>query len=180
VTLAVAASVAVVAGCANLGALECQGSCADASQEAAGPEASAADAGEAESPEASAGDGGIPGILCAPGSDCTPSTQECCLGNSGSTSCTQLGGCGQGTDIECDDPGQCGTGGNCWICVTGQGLQGTSCNYQGDIVGQWGCNASNARQLCHSTSQCEAGTCKPFPVMELDAGQGMTWMSACQ
>lgn len=81
----------------------------------------------------------------------------------------------------CDDPRQCPGGAPCWICVNGQGFQGTSCNYQGDIVGQYHCDTTTALPLCHLTSQCAAGkTCEPLPVQGLDAGAGATWFSACQ
>jgi hypothetical protein len=150
-----------VASCANLGALVCQGDeCQDASSE-------------------SAGDGG--GIACGAGSVCDPRSQECCVASGGDTSCTGRSACTGGTDIACDDPRQCPSGGPCWICVNAQGFQGTSCDYQGDIVGQYHCDMTTALPLCHLTSQCAAGqTCKPLPVDGLDAGTGRAWFSACQ
>jgi hypothetical protein len=106
---------------------------------------------------------------------------ECCLAPGGATSCTSIFGCDGGSDIFCDDPSQCPDGGACWICVNSQGFQGTSCDYQGDIVNNDHCNASNAKQLCHSTSQCTGGaTCQPFVVDGFDAGAGTTWFHACQ
>ena len=155
--------IAGVASCANLGALVCQGDdCVDASSE-------------------SMGDGGEPGIACGAGSVCDPGSQECCVASGGSTSCTSPSACRQGTDIACDDPRQCPNGTTCWICVNAQGFQGTSCNYQGDIVGQYQCDMTTALPLCHLTSQCSEGrTCKPLPVDGLDAGAGKTWFSACQ
>jgi hypothetical protein len=161
--LAGAGLVAGLASCANLGALECQGDgCVDASN-------------------ASAGDGGEPAITCGAGAACDPRSQECCVASHGSTSCTSPSACSGGTDIACDDPRQCPSGATCWICVNAQGFQGTSCNYQGDIVGQYHCDMTTALALCHLASQCGAGqTCKPFPVDGLDAGATMTWFSACQ
>jgi hypothetical protein len=155
--------VAGVYSCANLGALECQGdACLDASS-------------------ASNGDGGEPGIACGAGPVCDPGSQECCLASDGTTSCTSPSACNGGTDIACDDPRQCAGGGPCWICVNAQGLQGTSCDYRGDIVGQYHCDTTTALPLCHLTSQCAAGlTCKPLPVEGLDAGAMGTWFSACQ
>jgi hypothetical protein len=163
VAFAGAGLVAGVASCANLGALECQGdACLDASS-------------------ASAGDGGEPAIACGGGSGCDPRSQECCVGTGGSARCTGPSACSGGTDLACDDPRQCASGGPCWICINGQGLQGTSCNYQGDIVGQYHCDMTTALALCHLTSQCSQGlTCKPLPVDGLDAGGGKTWFSACQ
>jgi hypothetical protein len=153
--------VASAASCANLGALVCQGDeCQDASSE-------------------SAGDGGT--IACGAGSVCDPRSQECCVASGGSTSCTSRSGCSGGTDIACDDPRQCPGGGTCWICVNAQGFQGTSCNYQGDIVGQYHCDKTTALALCHLTSQCAAGlTCEPLPLDGLDAGTGRAWFSACK
>jgi hypothetical protein len=152
-----------VASCADLGALVCQGdSCLDASGE-------------------SAGDGGVPGVACGRDSLCDPQSQECCVATGGATTCTSRSACNGGTDIFCDDPRQCSGGGPCWICVNGDGFQGTSCNYQGDIVGQYHCDMTTALPLCHETSQCASGkTCKPFPVDGVDAGAGATWFSACQ
>jgi hypothetical protein len=152
-----------VASCANLGALVCQGDgCLDASDEAAVY-------------------GGKPGIACGAGSACDPRSQECCVASGGSASCTSPSACRGGTDIACDDPGQCPGGGACWICVNDQGFQGTSCDYQGDIVGQYHCDMTTALALCHRTSQCGDGrTCKPLSVDGLDAGAGKTWFSACQ
>ena len=122
--LAGAGLVATASSCANLGALVCQGdACQDASNE-------------------SAGDGGA--IACGAGAACDPQSQECCVASRGSTSCTSRSACSGGTDIACDDPRQCPGGGPCWICVNAQGFQGTSCNYQGDIVGQYHCDMSTA------------------------------------
>lgn len=160
--LAVAGLVAGLGACANLGALECQGdACLDASS-------------------ATTDDGGRPAIACGAASACDPGSQECCVASDGTTSCTRLAACGGGTDIACDDPRQC-SGSPCWICLNAQGLQGTSCDYQGDIVGQYHCDMSTALRLCHLTSQCPAGeTCMPLPVEGLDAGAAGTWFSACQ
>jgi hypothetical protein len=165
VGVGLAAACFALAGCADLGALDS----GDAS--AAGP-------------EGSAGDGGAPGLFCPPGPACAAPTQECCLASNGTASCVIAGSgaCNLGSDIYCDDPGQCPHGGTCWICIDGtQGFQGTSCNYQGDIVGNWHCDMTTAMRLCHSTSQCPAGTaCQPLAVPELDAGSGTTWLHACQ
>ena len=161
------ACLAALAGCANLGALDS----GDASA-AASADGSAADGG----------DGGTQGVFCPPDPPCAAPMQECCLASNGSTSCVTTGACAGGSDIYCDDPGQCGDGGTCWVCIDGkQGFQGTSCNYQGDIVGNWNCDMTNAMRLCHATSQCPQGTtCQPLAVPELDAGQGMVWLRACQ
>jgi len=148
------------ASCANLGALECQG---DACQ------------------DASAGGGAAPGITCGGGSTCAAGAQECCVAGGGATSCTRTSTCNGGTDIVCDDPRQCPGGGPCWICITSQGFQGTSCNYQGDIVGQYHCDMTTALPLCRLSSQCAGGkTCAPLAVEGLDAGAGQTWFSACR
>jgi hypothetical protein len=159
-------SASLIAGgvsCANLGALVCQGdNCPDASNEFAS-------------------DGGKPGIACGGDSVCDPRSQECCVATSGSTSCTSKSACNGGTDIVCDDPRQCPEGGPCWICVNAQGFQGTSCNYQGDIVRQYHCDMTMALPLCHLTSQCATGkTCEALSVDGLDAGAGANWFSACQ
>lgn len=158
------AALAVLGGCANLGALD------------------SGDASMTTSPDGLALDGGTPGVFCPPDTPCAAPMQECCLAANGSTSCVTTGACTGGSDIDCDDPGQCGDAGTCWICIDGaQGFQGTSCNYQGDIVGSWHCDMSTAMRLCHSSSQCPQGTsCRPLAVPELDAGQGTTWFHACQ
>ena len=156
-TLAI--SIAGLASCADLGGLECQGDCLDAS----------------------AGDGSVPSLFCGANSLCDSRTQECCVATGGSTSCTNRSACSGGTDIVCDDPRQCSGGGSCWICISGQGFQGTSCNYQGDIVGLYHCDTTTALRLCHATSQCPAGkTCEPLAVEGLSASAGTTWFSACQ
>ncbi len=148
-----------LAGCANLGELTCSGACSDASTEA-GPTT----------------EGGAPEIACGDAGACDPTSQQCCIASNGSPGCVPISGCNGGSDLFCDDPRQCPNGGTCWVCVTTQGFQGTSCNYQGDIVGDWGCSASTALPLCHESSQCSGGkTCKPY-----DTGGGPTWLYACQ
>jgi hypothetical protein len=90
--------------------------------------------------------------------------------------------CNGGSDIFCDNPSQCPDAGTCWICINDQGFQGTSCDYEGDIVGNWHCSQTNGAQpLCGSTSQCASGaTCEPLAVDGLDAGSGKSWFSSCQ
>ena len=158
------------AGCPSLDALECHGSaCGDGA---------AADASQADSPAVDGADGNDGATIYCGASSCTPPGSECCLAN-GQTSCVSLNGCNGGSDIFCDDPSQCPGGGTCWICITAGGFQGTSCNYQGDIVGNWHCDMTNALPLCHSPGQCgDAATCAPLAVAELDAGQ--SFFSACQ
>ena len=158
--LTLAISIAGVASCANLGGLVCQGDCLDAS---------------------TAADGGVPDLFCGTSSSCDPRTQECCVASGGATGCTNRSACSGGTDIICDDPRQCPGGGPCWICISGQGFQGTSCNYQGDIVGLYHCDMTTALRLCHAASQCPAGkTCEPLVVDGLSASAGGAWFSACQ
>lgn len=153
------------ASCANLGALLCQGDgCSDASADSS----------------IAAGDGAAPGIGCGAAGTCGPPAQECCIEPGGAPACVGAQTCSGGSDVFCDDPRQC-SGGPCWICINSQGFQGTSCKYQGDIVGNWHCDMTTTMQLCHLTSQCPSGeTCKPLPVEGLDAGAGETWFSACQ
>ncbi len=167
-------AVGALAGCANLGALDSGDASAAPTREASAPETSA--------PEASTADGGTSGIFCPPDEPCAAPKQECCLASNGTTSCVGTGTCSNGTDIYCDDPGQCADGGTCWICIAGaQGFQGTSCNYQGDIVGNWHCDMSTATRLCHSSSQCPVGTtCQALAVPDLDAGPDATWLRACR
>lgn len=169
--LAATAAVAVAglagAGCPSLDALECHGAaCADG----------LADDGGVVSESGATHDR----IFCGGDTTCAR-TEECCFAAAGGTSCTSTSGCGNGTDIFCDDPSQCPGGSACWICINGQGFQGTSCDYQGDIVGNDKCDQSNALVLCHSSSQCEGGTtCKPLGVPGLDPGDGSAWFTACQ
>jgi hypothetical protein len=161
-----------IAGCPSLDALECHGSaCEDASAAADAPS-------DAPSEASAAYDAGV---FCGPGvPTCTAGPDECCLDNSGQTSCTSVSSC-TGTDIFCDDPSQCPGGEPCWICVTSQGFQGTSCDFDGDIVGNDHCTHATALQLCHSSVQCTNGTtCKPLQVDPFDAGAGTTWFQACQ
>jgi hypothetical protein len=165
--LACAATVSIT-GCPSLDALECHGSaCTDGSTVADGA------TGEAGSP--------TNGILCGGGTRCTPAAQECCFeGTSGTQSCAATFVC-SGSDIFCDDPSQCPGGGTCWICITTQGFQGTSCDYQNDIVHNDHCDQTTALALCHDSSQCEGGTtCKPLPVAAFDAGADASWFEACQ
>ncbi|HEY8041142.1 MAG TPA: hypothetical protein VIF15_15150 [Polyangiaceae bacterium] len=175
--LALASSLGAI-GCASLSALECQG---DACNDGAAVD-SAADAIADAAGDATTDAGAADGIFCGQGAFCPARSQECCLPGNGPPSCTTLSGCHLGTDIFCDDPSQCPGGGTCWICVNGQGFQGTSCDFAGDIVDADGCNQSNALALCHpSTSQCEGGTtCRPFAVAGFDAGADASWFYACQ
>jgi hypothetical protein len=164
--LTIAAICAALAstGCPSLDALECHGTgCTDAS---------AAD-GATVQRDAST-------IFCG-ASSCAPPAYECCFENA-QTSCVSTDSCNGGSDIFCDDPSQCPDGGSCWICINGQGFQGTSCNYEGDIVGNWNCSKTNgALPLCHSTNQCSSGTtCRPLAVDGFDAGADESWFSACQ
>jgi hypothetical protein len=175
--VAAAAAGLASAGCPSLDALECHGAgCEDGS--AAGDGAAAEGAGG----DGSAAESGSPQaqILCGGGAWCTPPHDECCLDQSGSTACTSINGC-SGSDIFCDDPSQCPGGGTCWICVNSQGFQGTSCDFDGDIVANDHCDLTNALALCHSSTQCEGGTtCQPFAVTGFDAGAGASWFRACQ
>jgi hypothetical protein len=173
-TIAVACAALASAGCPSLDALECHGtSCADA---AAGDGTTGGDAYALS--EAAAGPDA--GIFCGPSEACVPPGNECCVTDDAGPSCTPVTGCG-GTDIFCDDPSQCPGGGTCWICINVQGFQGTSCDYQGDIVANDHCDPTTALPLCHSSSQCEGGTtCKPIDVPALDAGTGTSWFRACQ
>jgi hypothetical protein len=60
--------------------------------------------------------------------------------------------------------------------VSSQGFQGTSCDYQGNIVGDWHCDMTSALPLCHTSSQCPSGkTCLPY-----DAGVSNLSFQACQ
>jgi hypothetical protein len=176
-TLALACSLACT-GCPSLDALECHGaSCDDAAVPGEGGVADVA------ASDTGGGEGGASHdrIFCGAGAaTCVPPADECCLENSGGTACTSIFSC-NGSDVFCDDPSQCPDGGACWICVNSGGFQGTSCDYQGDIVNNDHCNASTAKQLCHSSGQCTGGTtCQPFDVAAFDAGTGDTWFHACQ
>jgi hypothetical protein len=157
------------AGCGSLGNLDAcyPDACDDAAADGTAVDGASSEAGS--------------GIYCGSGTTCAAGTQECCFDYAdGSTYCTTWGKC-PASDIFCDDPSQCPGGGTCWICVNAEGFQGTSCDYDGDIVQNDRCNQSNARALCHSSSQCEGGTtCQPFPVDGFDAGAGDTWFHACQ
>jgi hypothetical protein len=160
---------AATAGCPSLDALECHGgACGDA---AAGTDGASGDSGPSSG-----------GIYCGAGGPCTPPTNECCFEyTTSSTSCKATFSC-NGSDIFCDDPSQCAGGSTCWICITTQGFQGTSCDYQNDIVKNDHCDQSTAKALCHDSSQCEGGTtCQPLPVLGFDAGAGGdSWFHACQ
>ena len=167
--VALACAALASAGCPSLDALECHDAgCEDAGTTVDGP-------GPESAPPSTT-------IFCGGSARCTPATgQECCLATSGATSCVSTTMCGNGSDIFCDDPSQCPGGGTCWICVNGQGFQGTSCDYQSDIVNNDHCDQTTALPLCHSSSQCEGGdTCKPLFVQGFDAGAGASWFQACQ
>lgn len=172
VWIAALASSLACAGCPSLDALECHGGACD---DAAAVDGAASEGGATEGGSSSGG------IFCGAGAaTCKPPANECCFQPGGSTACTSLFGC-TGSDVFCDDPSQCTDGGACWICINAQGFQGTSCDYQGDIVNNDHCNASNAMQLCHSSDQCSGGTtCQPLDVAGFDAGGGATWFHACQ
>jgi hypothetical protein len=158
------------AGCPGVDALECHG--------ATCPDAASTDAAPSRDSSAPATDGSASTIFCG-ASSCTPPGAECCFGN-GPTSCVPAGTCNGGSDIFCDDGSQC-DGGTCWICINGQGFQGTSCNYEGDIVGNWKCDSSNAMALCRASSECaDGGTCTPLDVSGLDAGGGQSFFSTCE
>jgi hypothetical protein len=161
------------AGCPSVGALECPGTtCTDAST------ADAPSSRDGASSGTDASDASVSTIFCGAAS-CTPPGAECCFEN-GATSCIPAGTCNGGSDIFCDDGSQC-DGGTCWICINGQGFQGASCDYQGDIVGNWKCNQTNAMVLCRSSSECaDGGTCTPLEVSGLDAGDGQSFFSTCQ
>jgi len=166
-----AAATLAMTGCPGLDALECHGgACSDA----ASPGDASGDPGDDGSPSAS-------GIFCGASGSCAAPVNECCYqGTTGTTTCNPTFQC-NGSDIFCDDPGQCPGGSTCWICITTQGFQGTSCDYQNDIVNNDHCNSSTAMALCHDSSQCEGGTtCKPLAVVGFDAGAGATWFHACQ
>jgi hypothetical protein len=155
-------SAALLGGCPSLSALECQGgACVDA-----------APGGEPDGPAR--------GIGCGGGTTCTAPAEECCAREQGTPACVTALQCGGGSDIFCDDPSQCG-GAPCWLCNAG-GFQGTSCNYEGDIVQAYHCtNPGDVYRLCHSTSQCDAGsTCAPLAIWPPGADAGLSWFYGCK
>ena len=157
-------SAAALAGCPSLSALECQGAaCLDAQGGAGGD------------------GGGARGVACGAGVTCAAPQEECCTRFQAAPACVAALQCGGGTDLFCDDPSQCG-GAPCWLCNAG-GLQGTSCNYEGDIVQAYHCtNPKDVYRLCHSSSQCDAGsTCAPLAITPPGVDGGSSgWFSACQ
>ena len=153
---------AALEGCPSLSALECQGA---GCQDGGGGGEAAVGAG---------------GIACGGGTTCRAPQEECCARLQGSPTCVPALSCNGGSDIFCDDPAQCG-GAPCWLCNRG-GFQGASCNYTSDIVQAYGCtNPQDIYRLCHSTSECDAGTtCVPLGIVPPGVDAGEVWFYGCQ
>jgi hypothetical protein len=126
-------------------------------------------------------DQGDAGIRCATGAvDCTPGTQECCLGASGSLSCVQRGTgdpCPGGTDIACDDKADCAGKICCIQLDTNSSLLGTSCFSM--------CPASQPNgswlELCTpGAGTCTTGSCQPLSSVTPSPPLSPGWFSACQ
>jgi hypothetical protein len=111
------------------------------------------DAGGPGDAASAADSGSTPGTIpCGQGQSCAVGTEQCCIGQGGTTaSCIPVADQCQGFAATCDGPEDCSADTPICCATLGGGDRGAACVADGD------CGGMNSRQLCRVDGDCQSG-----------------------